>query len=577
MKLVFKLILLAFLAVSSVFAQNTAATFKNYLHSREYEKAGEIAQQVLNENPKDFDLAISVGDVYYELEKYQLAYSAYTQAKNIKSKDSKVNLKIGRTLVKLGKPAEAITEIKKALDADKKNVDLILELSDAYIASGMLKEAELEITNARSIDSKNANVFLMLGKLYYEQKIWELARSNYEEALTIDPKNVDVRQNLADVYWKLAVAADNGGDKDLLNEYLNRSLQECNVLVQQDEKNANAWRLKAQIHFNADQKLEAAQAYNKFIQLRPTNFKERWRLAELLSKNGVCDSALSHLTAIIETTHEDITDSIKIRAELLLGSCYFENKQYSEAARTFKKLYDGKQLTPDDMQIYALSSLFATDTAAAVDIFMELFKIKPEDNCMFMYRVAIQILKPKKQYDKMIEILNIRLNTAKCSDENDAFCYYSIGTAYFELKDTEKAIVNLKKSLEVNPSFYWSNIYLGDIYYSQKDFAASDDEFTKVIEAAKSDPVKYKNELNAAYQKMCSSRLDTKKYKDLEKYSKDWLTAIPENNEYGHLFLAVAYQGQSNGDQAIKEYREVLKVNKDNKTAKDNLKALGAN
>ena len=568
------LVLLVFFSAGIAYSQNTATDFRNFLNEHDYEKAGELIPKMISENPKDYDLLISAGDVYYELERYQDAFNTYTKAKELKPKESRVFAKLGRTLINLSRPGEAITELKKAIDSDKKNVELILELAAAYIANGNLEQAEINITNARSIDSKRPDVYVMLGKLYFEQKIWELARSNYEEALKLDSKNLEVRRLLAEVYWKLAVAADSGGDIELMNEYLNRSLDECNIALKENDKDATTWRLKAQIHFNANQKLEAAQAYNKFIQLRPNNYKERWRLAELLATSGVCDSARPHLLNIIKSTHDDITDSIKIRAELLLASCYYKDKNYSEANGIFKSLRTRITLAPEDLQVYAISSLFNGDTNDAVILFKELFKVNPEESCNFMYLVANQILKPQKKYAEMIEILEQRLNINACDDDNNAFCYYTIGTGYFELKEAEKAIAALKKSLEVNPTFYWSNIYLGDIYYSQKDIAAGEAQFYTVINAVKTEPNKYKNELNAAFQKVASAKLDAKKYSEIEKVSKEWVSLLPENNEFGHLFLAIAYQGQGKAEQAKSEYREVLKVNPENKTAKDNLRAL---
>ena len=584
-----KLLFIAFIAVFSlcdVYSQNIASRFRNLINDHEYEKAGEIAEQVIAENPKDYNLLVLAGDVYYELEQYTDAYRVYTSAKE-KSKDKKVLVKLGRTLIKLNRPNDAINELSKALENDKKNESLILELANAYLSAGKINEAEIQITNARSINSKNPEVFVMLGKLYFEQKIWELARSNYEEAIKLDPQNIEIRQLLAEVYWKLAVAADGSGDVELMNVYLNRSLEECNKALQENDKDAATWKLKAQIHFNANQNLEAAQSYNKFLELRPNNYKERWRLAELLATSGVCDSAYVHLNQIINTDHPDITDSIKVRAELLLASCYYKDKRYNETVRVFKeinkygdalKTVDGAvgtyMLPVEDLKIYAVATLFAKDTNEAVVLFKELFKLAPDESCNFMYLVANQILKPQKKYAEMIDVLQQKLNTQSCSDNNDAFCYYTMGTGYFELKDTANAIAALQKSLQVKSDFYWSNIYLGDIYYGQKDIKHAEEQFDKVISEALPNKDKYKNELNAAFQKKASIRLDSKKYAELEKVAREWVNNFPENNEYGYLFLAISCQGQQKIDQAKTAYREVLKVNPNNKTAKDNLNSL---
>jgi tetratricopeptide (TPR) repeat protein len=190
-----------------------------------------------------------------------------------------------------------------------------------------------------------------------------------------------------------------------------------------------------------------------------------------------------------------------------------------------------------------------------------------------MLRVGTAILKPMKQYNEMIRILSLRNNT--CTDEYTAFSLYSIGTAHYELTNVDSAIANLNKAIEIDSNYHWAHIYLGDIFYSQKNTVEAEKHFSFVVNNAKLDLEKYKNELAAAYSKQAGIKLDAKKYKDLEKVAKEWLDLIPENNEYACLYLAVSYQGSGDAANACKYYREVLKINKDNKTAKDNLKGLG--
>jgi Tfp pilus assembly protein PilF len=50
---------------------------------------------------------------------------------------------------------------------------------------------------------------------------------------------------------------------------------------------------------------------------------------------------------------------------------------------------------------------------------------------------------------------------------------------------------------------------------------------------------------------------------------------LPDKNEYAHLYLAVAYQGLGDQSNACKHYNEVLKINPNNQTARDNRKSLG--
>lgn len=576
MKFILSLVACSVISMNIAFSQNSAMSFRNYLQEKDFERAGSIAQNVLNENPRDFQLTVSVGDVYFELEEYDKALDAYTKARNINSNDSKIFAKLGRTLIALNRPQEAITDLRKALDKDKKNVELILELANAHLVAGEIRNAELQVSNARSINDKNANVFAMLGKIYYEQNVWELAKNNYEEALKLEPNNVQARQYLANVYWKLAVSADQGGDVELLNEYLNRSLQECNILVRNDEKDANSWRLKGQIHFNANQHLDAAQSYNRFLQLRPNNHLERWRLSDLLAKNGVCDSAVSHLRIIINLPANEVPDSIKYNAKLVLGSCLYQLKQFSEAAEILTEADKVQELIPNDLRVLAFSFLMGEDTNSAITAFNRLFKVNPQQHCDLILLVGSRILRPMKRFEEAIQTLTLRVNSCDTESErdNNAFCYYLIGTSHFDLNQIEESMIALNRSIELNPNNYWAYIYLADVYYFQKNVAEGERLLNLVIEKGKADTERYKNELNTAFQKLCGNRLETKKYRELERVAKDWIALLPDENEFGYLYLAIAFQGNGDQNNACRNYREVLKINKDNKTARDNLRGL---
>lgn len=587
MKIIVRVLLLFIITTTLTFAQNATTQFRQFVNEKDYEKAGEVAAKALEESPKDIQLAIAIGDVYTELEDYDNALKAYSKAHSIDEKDINAAIKWANALSNLKRGKEAIEEISKLTSKNKKNANLMIALANAYLSMGDTKNAEQQITNARSIDGKNPEVFNMLGNIYFEQKIWELAKMNYEDAIKYDSNNVLARQRLAEVYWKLAVQADGGGDVELMNEYLNRSLDQCNMLVQNDPKDANSWRLKGQIHFNANQNLEAAQSYNKFLELRPNNTNERFRLATLLATHGMCDSAIRHLQILNNTKANNTQDSTRLAiVKFHLGNCLYAMKQYeaaSDVTLNYIRMMEeqvaldssvAKEIPSIVYLTLALSTLMATDTTKAFGYFNTLFEKFPNENCNVMLLVGARLYYSKKMYGDAIRTLTQYVTNCPQTDEFP-YAYYIMGISNFELKNTDAAITALNKAIEINPDYYFAHIYLGDILVGQKKQAEGEAEFNFVIEKAKSDPVKYKNELNMAFQKFAGIRLDAKKYTDLNKICKQWLEILPENNELGNLYLAVSYQGNGDKDNACRSYHEVLKINKDNKTAKDNLKALG--
>ena len=574
MKLVFNVVLILFTAVSFSFGQVSLTTFKALVQDKDFEKAADLAPSILTEHSRDADILALVGDVYFELEDYTKALDAYSRASDINKTNNKIIAKVATTLSALSRSKEAITLVDNALKKDKKNVDLLIALANAYLTADDIKNAELQIMNARNYDSKNPEVYYMLGNIYCNQSIWELARSNYEDALKYDPNNVPTRQKLAETYWELAVQANNSSDVELLNEYLNRSLDECNTLVRNDSKDANSWRLKGKIHYNAGQNLEAAQSYDKFLELRPNNYKERWRLAELFALGNNPERAIPNLSIIAESKHSDITDSIRYKAALYLGTCYYKTKDYPNAIATFINIDRTSPLESIELKMLALSYLFNEDTTNSLATFDKLLSVSPVDNCDVILNVA-RIYSNRKDYDGVVKTINVAVKNDCPVDNNTPYLYYLLGTAYFELKNIDEAIAVLKKAIEINPQYYFAYIYLGDVYVFQKNNLEGEKQFQLVIENAKSDPVTNLNALNQAYSKLAGTKLDAKKYNDIISIGKDWLVVIPEKNEFANLYLAIAFHGLQNKDQACKHYNEVLKVNPDNKTAKDNRKSLG--
>ena len=171
MKLFWQIIAISFFSISMISAQNSSSKFRAFVADKDFEKAGEVAQSALNENPNDFELAISVGDVFFELEEFNKAFDAYSRARTINNRDNRVAPKLANTLVALGRSQEAIDDLRRLLERDRRNVDLLLALANALLANGSPREAEMQVTNARSIDNQNPNVFAMLGKIYFERKI----------------------------------------------------------------------------------------------------------------------------------------------------------------------------------------------------------------------------------------------------------------------------------------------------------------------------------------------------------------------------------------------------------------------
>ncbi len=562
-KLFFVLLLFSF---SVSFAQQAKQNFLSALNEKNYELAESFIPAALAENPKDLDLHLLCNDVYLELGRNDKALEVIRQAEKISSKPF-VLRKLANTLSINSYHSEAVRILRKLALDEKKEISNWLLLVDVYLRADSLSQAELAVARVLDMDKNNVDANIKRGDIYYQQRVYELSKDSYEAALSINPDLNEARMKLAQSYYWLGIR-ENEVNPDLANLYFTRSLQEWNTLTQKDPKNARAWFEQGKLFFFSKNYVQAAQSLNNYIQLRPSGSLGRWYLAQSLYELGRCDSARSHLRIVATEI-----DTAAARAKLLLARCYLSEGDYLQSKKTFEELSATETLQMEDIRRWGQAALFAGDTNIAVEKWKQSIEMNSAENCQLMYVLGTSLNKMKR-YKESIEILNKRLATNECNDENNYLIHYFIGLSYFFDGNSQQAIAPLQKAIELNSTFLWSMIYLGDVYANLNDNIKAEEMFARAISTGTSDVEKYKSELNQAFAKLAQMKLEQKKYKDLEKIGRDWLSAMPDN-EFAALFTAVAYHGQGQNEAACKNYKLVLKINPNNKTARDNIKALG--
>jgi len=562
-KLFFVLLLFSF---SFSYAQQAKQNFLSALNEKNYELAESFIPAALAENPKDLDLHLLCNDVYLELGRNDKALEVIRQAEKISSKPP-VLRKLANTLSINSYHSEAVKILRKLTIDEKKEISNWLLLVDVYLRADSLSQAELAVARVLDMDKNNVEANIKRGDIYYQQRVYELSKDSYEAALSINPDLNEARMKLAQSYYWLGIR-ENEANPDLANLYFTRSLQEWNTLTQKDPKNARAWFEQGKLFFFSKNYVQAAQSLNNYIQLRPSGSLGRWYLAQSLYELGRCDSARSHLRIVASEI-----DTAAARAKLLLARCYLSEGDYAQSEKTFEELSASVSLQMEDVRRWGQAALFAGDTNIAVEKWKQAIDMNPTENCQLMYVLGTSLNKMKR-YKESIEILNKRLATNECNDDNNYLIHYFIGLSYFFDANSQQAIAPLQKAIELNPAFLWSMIYLGDVYANLNDNVKAEEMFSRAISTGTSDVEKYKSELNQAFAKLAQMKLEQKKYKDLEKIGREWLTAMPEN-EFAALFTAVAYHGQGQNESACRNYKLVLKINPNNKTARDNIKALG--
>lgn len=567
-KILVMVFVLIFINTLFLTGQSAYEKMRSLVNESDYSKASEFIPQAIKDNPKDINVHILAGDIYFELENYQKALDMYQKADDIKSKQTSVLRKIGKTLSELGRHQDAIKILKDAVSVDKNDFRNLLELGNAYIKGNQLNEAELTITKAREMNRKSSEAFVALGDLYFAQKVYPLARSNYEEALSIDENLTEARVKLATTYYWLA---NQEIDRELANELFTRSLKEWNIVTQKDPKNAKALREQGRILFFAKQYGEAAQSFFRYLDLRQDDNVIRWYYAQSLVEIGKCDSAVAQLKFVSE-----VIDSVKDKAKLKLAQCYFEQKRFLESVNTYEEVKKVTELDNIDIERLAVAYLRNGDTLKALNYYKELVDVDTS-RCILMYQTGILSILIK-DYNNALYFFG--KHNMHCNDTLIPKTLYYIGNAYYNLAQFDSAISYLNLSLIKDPEYLSSRIYLGDIYTAMSQAnnnkqlkETAKNEFRAAINKGLQDTARFSRELLQAYAKLCGILLDEKNFNELQKTAKQW-TDYDSKSQYAWLYMAISYQGQGDKENACRSYRRVLQIDSKNATAKKNMELL---
>ncbi|MBI5325592.1 MAG: tetratricopeptide repeat protein [Ignavibacteriae bacterium] len=312
MKNVLKL-LVVLISIINMYGQSSYEKIRDYVYSGDYMNAAALIQPAIKENPKNESLMIICGDIYLELDKPDSALIMYLKADDIKGDEPSTMRKIAHTLSILGRHDEAVKEMKDAIKETPNDVQNYLEIGRVYIKADSLKLAEFNIAKAREINKSMPDAYVALGDLYFAQKVYELAKNNYEEALSLNADLIEARIKLATAYYWLGMREF---DKDLANEFFERSLKEWNTITKKDPKNAKAYFEQGKILYFSQQYENAAKSLYEYVTLRPTGSLGRWYLAQSLYELRYCDSASIQLKICANEI-----DSIKSKALRLAARC----------------------------------------------------------------------------------------------------------------------------------------------------------------------------------------------------------------------------------------------------------------
>lgn len=521
------------------------------------------AVQTSQDDPKTLVLAARI---YMELD---ISDSAVIYARRAYDEDNSNGdyLRVyARSLIESGNPSAAVPLLRARMKK-KDEVATSLVLSDALLAADSVSQAEIVATAAKSKYSKNAEAWLALGNLYFNYKpqpVLELAIQNYEEAIKLDNNLIQAHFNIAQAYWKMA---NRESDKDLGNELFKRSLQSWNTVTDLDPKNARAWFEQGKIFYLAKRYNDAKFALGEYRKLRPVgtgNPLASWYLGNSYYELRQCDSAQQHLQDAAMQI-----DSVRNKASLIMARCLFFAKDFKGSVVRFAEARTAELLEPTDYWYYGAALVVSGDTTLAITT-MDLASQLDPKNCGLMFKYAV-LLNSKGQNAASTRIYSKRLEN--CKDSLEARTYALIGNNFFADSLVDSASYYYQRAIAADSTNLYFLSRQAEIYNIRGDVASANAMFSKIYEMGKDRTGEDRIQAERASVRLAAICLQDKNYSGVAENAKR-ATILNPKSVAAWIYLGVGNQGAGNLDEACRAYREALKLDPQNKAARDNMKSL---
>ena len=569
MKNFLKLIALVLFASATAYAESATNSLEKYVKSQEFPEAAKYIHAAITENPKDEDVYVLCGDVYTELLNADSAVIMYKKAYDLEKDNIKIIVKLSAAYSENKMNKESIELMRKAEKDNKNDLDVQLALAQALIKGDSTGTADLIIRRAQKSNEKNPKVWTALADLYFAQKVYALAVDNYNEAIALDPKLVQARINLATAYYQMARGEE---DKDLKNSYYTQSLSQWEYVANQDPKNAKAFWEAGKIYYYAQIWDNAAIYLNKYIQLRPNHSLARFYLVEALYNINKCDE----LQINADIVSKEI-DSVKIRVKTWQAECMYKTQKYKEAITMFQELGSLTKLNGEQLETISKAYLYDGDTINAINSYKDVIKIDPKRG--FSLTAFGTLAFSRKDYENAIIILQAREDNVK--DSISSKMRYYLGLSYLLGEKPLEASKVFENVITADPNNFSAMVYLSDSYIkigsdeTNKDSKIFIDSakttLLKAISLMTPNATENESTLNNAYQKLCSTLMSEKNFKELNTVAKSWTEALP-NSQYAFFFYGISYHAQGDADNACKYYKKAYSIDPKSDFAIKNIK-----
>jgi len=398
-----------------------------------------------------------LGDIYFDSYKWNEAVLEYGKAVGIGFEDSDEYSHIGFNLKKMHRYEKALICYRKAIKLEPDNWGGHDGLGCVYRDSGRYKESVEEYKKAIQINPGKVSSYRKLARVYKILGLYDEAIVELKKALVIAPNQAKTHYRLALVHRK--------------KKMFDKAIEETNLAIELDPNYAYAYRSLGYSYCKKKMFDEAISAVNRAIELDILNGAEEkgnanfaWShntLGFIYKKKKMYDEAISAINRAIEL---DILDGVEKKdnanfawSHNTLGSMYNTKKMYKESISHYQKalkikqksgIYNGLGHAYMSMKNYEQAAVYCKKE---IEFDKDRTKYTAYAKCS-LGEISDNIRKDyfdKEDYDTTIKE---QKKILKIYPDIPNACVL-LGDCYEKKGEQEKAIVQYRKALEINPKF----------------------------------------------------------------------------------------------------------------------------
>ena len=542
------LFIVASLIVSSFgVAQPQLEQGKEMLKKSNYAEAVRLFKNVIRYDPKNDQAWYYLSKAYYKANVLDSAVIAANQAKSLNDENPDVYVVLAQSQLASNQPNNAYATTRAGLKVSKDYEPLVRVLGQIYLAMDSTDVATTAFMKAQDLNTTDPEACEGMGDAYSRTPATALAIMNYRKSLDLDSTQ-------SRVWFKLAKALE----KD--RQYTESSIALQRVIAL-DTTNDRAYRDLADLFYRAKRYRDAAKWYLPYVQKHPEDREA--------SVNCLRSLYSSYQYKDVIPLGEKLLKGTPNSGEILrmLAFANAELKKYDAGINYYMKLQKVDTLKLDDWKKLGVIYLETKKDSLAAVSMEEILKLD-STNWNVYFEVAVTYMR-MKQWGKAADNFEKKF---EC-DSTSFSAYYNYAACKSALGEFEDAARAYIKAIALRPDYAGTYYNLGSSYMQLKEWAKAKDtyeQYMKLVDTAKTKSTK---ELAVANKFVGLIYLLDKKYEEVVKFEKRSIEFEDEDSD-SHTWLGQAYHNLQNNDKypnaredAIKEYKKALKINKNNKEA----------